>query len=109
MKVRAVVGLFSAFILIGGVWLITLGLDRARSRQVLENKRAELMSALSQLQAHPDEERLIWYYAFREVEETDDRAWELAARKVSSEITTKSNALAKVNEDLEHLRTSQSH
>ena len=109
MKPRARVGLLLALILLSGVWLFTRRLERARSRQLLEKERAELTDELMQLQTHLNEERLQWYYAFREVEEADARAWEMAVRKVDSEIAAKSNALAKVNLHLDRMGPSQPH
>jgi hypothetical protein len=109
MKSRSRAGLLLAFALLGGIWLTTRGLKRARSRRTLEKERAELTDDLLRLQTNLDEERLQWYYAFREVEEADDKAWEMAVRKVDSEIAAKSNALAKVKANLDGITPSQSH
>jgi hypothetical protein len=76
---------------------------------LLEKKRAELTDELMRLQTHLNEERLQWYYAFREVEEADARAWEMAVRKVDSEIAATSNALAKVNSHLDRTGPFQPH
>jgi len=108
MKPRARVGLLLALTLLSGVWLFTRGLERVRSRQSLEKERAELTDELMRLQTHLDKERLQWHYAFREVEEADARAWEIAVRKVDSEITAKSNALAEVKLRLDRMGPSQS-
>ena len=109
MKPRARVGLLLALTLLSGVWLFTRGLERARARQLLEKERAELTDELMRLQTHLNEERLQWYYAFREVEEADGRAWEMAVRKVDGEIAAKSNALARVNSHLDRMGPSQPH
>jgi hypothetical protein len=87
------------------VWLLSHEIMRHRSVEALESKQAELRKELMNLQTNFDRERLHWYYAFREVEEPDDRAWELASRKVNSEIATKSNALARVEAALARMRT----
>ena len=108
MKPRTRVGLLLALILLIGVWLFTRGFERARSRQLLEKERAELTDELMRLQTHLNEERLQWYYAFREVEEVDARAWEMAVRKVDSEIAAKSNALARINANLGRMGAAQS-
>jgi hypothetical protein len=105
MKSRAGAGLLVGLILLGGVWLFSRRLERTSSRQSLEKKRAELTDELMRLQANLDEQRLQWYYAFREVEEADDKAWEMAICKVDSEITAKSNALANVTTSLDHLQS----
>jgi hypothetical protein len=107
MKSRARAALLVGFILLGGVWLFSRRPERARSRQSLEKKRADLTDELIRLRANLDEERLQWYYAFREVEEADDKAWEMAVRKVDSEIAAKSNALVNVTTSLDHLRSPQ--
>ncbi|MGD0059969.1 MAG: hypothetical protein ABSD58_11175 [Verrucomicrobiia bacterium] len=107
MKSRARAGLLLAVTLLCGVWFFICGFERARSRRSLEKERAELTDELMRLQANLDEERLQWYYAFREVEEVDDRAWEMAVRKADSEIAAKSNALANVKARLDRLQTFQ--
>lgn len=105
MKSCVRAGLVLVMTLLCGVWFFTRGFERARSRRSLEKERAELTDELMRLQANLDEERLQWYYAFREVEEADDKAWEMAVRKVDSEITTKSNALVNVKARLDRLQT----
>jgi len=109
MKSPTRAGLLLGVTFLCGVWLFTRGLEQARSRQSLEKERAELTDELVRLQAHLDEERLQWYYAFREVEEADDRAWGMAVRKVDSEIAAKSNALASVEPTLDRIRPTQPH
>ena len=89
MKPAARAGWWIAFALGCAVWLITCGLEPTRSRQALENERTKLTDELTRLQVNLDKERLQWYYAFREVEEPDDKAWELAVRKVDSAIAVK--------------------
>ena len=89
--------------------MITCGLERPRSRQALENEGTKLTDELTRLQANRDGERLRWYYAFREVEEPDDKAWELAVRKVNGEIAAKSNALARVKANLDRMQDTQPH
>jgi hypothetical protein len=101
---RVCLGLVLVAVVGSAVWLLNRGITRHRSAEALESEQAELRKALMNLQTNLDRERLRWYYAFREVEEPDDRAWELAVRKVNSEFAAKSNALARVEAALAHMR-----
>jgi hypothetical protein len=76
------------------------GFTRRHSREYLEREASRLRSTLDYLRSHQDAEHLHWYYAFREVEEPDERAWDLAIRKLDTEIAAKSNALARVEAQL---------
>jgi hypothetical protein len=97
------IGLLTALV----VWRLNRELMRTRSIEAPEQRQTELRNALTDLETNLDRERLYWYYAFREVEEPDDRAWELAVRKVSAEIATKSNALTNVEAALAHMQTKE--
>jgi hypothetical protein len=90
------------------VWFFVRGFEPSKVTTVVrEGLPRGANDELMRLQANLDEERLQWYYAFREVEEADDRAWEMAVRKADSEIAAKSNALANVKARLDRLQTFQ--
>jgi len=72
----------------------------------LKNQRLQLQDRLTQQQTNLNQERLHWYYAFRQVEEPDARAWDLAVRKVDTEIAATSNALTQAEARLDRRRAS---
>lgn len=80
---------------------------RRHSIETLMRQRGELQDVLANLQTNLNQRRLYWYYAFREVEEPDERVWTLAVRKVDAEIAAKSNALVAVESQLSLAKSSK--
>ena len=105
MRLWVKVGVLCAVAVATAAWFVNHELTRERSLHKLESRRAELKDALVRLQTNLNQEHLYWYYAFRQVEEPDDRAWDLAVRKVDSEVTANSNALARVEAQLARMRS----
>jgi hypothetical protein len=101
VKRFAVIIMVVAGLSVLAVYLAVHQLTRRRhSVETLMRQRGELKDALANLQTNLNQRRPYWYYAFREVEEPDERAWTLAVRKVDAEIAEKSNVLVRVERKL---------
>lgn len=91
-------------LLVGGVALVASGAGwhyRPNARLARwERRRLELRESLADLTTHRDQERLYWYYAFREVEVPDAEVWKMAVKKMDDLTTAISNDLSRVESKL---------